>query len=463
MGETRFFMKWLHDVEKLAAKEGLVRDEAAKRVPIPNGFTEERVNALLWSLDAGVSTAKFVPEVLEQEETTWELGSGEQTKYSRTMDIASVGMQKVFNASSWMLVKVETFNRLSTFLAAYDVFRKEKGFNYDNAILNAEELVNDAHFLYGKPNIPMIFHRKGLGKWLRALYTFRAFEHNYIQMLGDLMMGRGKEGKVMAAKSLLYLMALGGAPALPFFMAFSKAVGAITGDEPEQEVLKTLYQMDAPEFLSTTFSDGLPGLFGTTFRGSLQVGAYENLEDILAGVAGSFVADVGQSGKALYQGDWDTFMRKAMPTVLGNVYKAVEGREHGVISTYCTPLREGIIGPQVKYTDTEFLQKVLSFNPQREAASYRIKKSMRVQEDYWSGRRQSIYAKFSKAVRTEDRAALAAAAEDIVTYERDRLSQGALDIPAIEGRSLRQSLSEAGLRKREILRVLRLTGQIPGM
>jgi len=464
MVETRKFMKWFSEVNKLANTEGILREEAIKRIPIPEGFNEETINAMVWSLDSGTSTAKFVPEIMEREATSWEIGNEDRTtKYGKYMDLASIGMDKVFNWSSWMLVNVETFNRLSTFHAAYEVFRKEKRHDYDRAILNAEDVVNDAHFLYGKPNIPNLFNKKGIGKWLRVFYTFRAFEHNYVQMLGDLAQGRGTEGKKAAAKSLFYLAALGGVPALPFFMVLSKALGAISGDDPEQEVLSTLHKMGASELAGEMFSDGLPGLLGTTFRGSLQVGAYDTWGELIAGVAGSTASDIVASGKAIAHGDWDSFARKALPTVAGNLYKAAQGREHGVLSSYGTPLREGLIGKQIKYTDGELIQKVFSFNPTREAKAYRLKKAITVEDKYWADRRQNIYTKFSKAVRTGDKAGVSAAAQDIISYERDRLGRRAFDIPAISRQSLRSSLSESGLRQREILQVLRTTGRLHGI
>lgn len=463
MGETVKFMKWYRQVTKLANEKGIIRDEAAKLVPIPEGFDEETINAMIWSLDSGTSTAKFVPELLSHEEISWEQTPEDRsTKFGRYMDFASYGINKAFDWSSAMLVHVETFNRLSTFHSAWNIFRKEKRMNFDMAMKNAEDLVNDAHFLYGKPNLPNLFTRKGLGKWARTFYVFRAYEHNYVQMLADLMVGRGKEGKILAVKSLTYLMALGGVPALPFFMAFAKVLGAISGDDPEQEILRSLQKLEAPEFVGTMVSDGLPGLMGVTFRGSLQVGAYQNLDELLFGVAGSTARDVYQGTVAISHGDFDTFMRKILPTVIANPYKAVQGKRHGVLSTYGTPLRENLYGAQIKYTDGEFLAKLLSFNPSREAKAYRLKHVQLVEKEYWNSRRQNILTKFKKGIRTSDRAYLMAAIQDIIDYERDLAEKGAIEQPHITRTTLRNSLLEVGLRRREVLQILRLTGQLHG-
>jgi hypothetical protein len=320
--------------------------------------------------------------------------------------------------------------------------------------------VNDAHVVYGRSNIPLPLTRKGW-KIFRLGYIFRAFEHNYLQLMYNMSTVEGKRGKMMAARSLATLMVLAGVPALPFFTLLMKVWGFFTGDDPEQMMRKMATSSEGNEWLANLASDGLPGLIGTSLRGSLQVGAYQDWEDVVFGVAGSTVKDVlWKAPTAAAAGDWDTFAKTVLPTALSNVYKAYQGKTTGVITQRGTPLREKTIGEQIKYSLPEATAKALSFNLTKELNAHRLKQATQMEDDHWARKRQAVYTNFAKGARTGDKALIQSALEDAVAYERERLSRRAVDIPAISHSSLKKSLSESGLQRKQVLQVLRMTGQI---
>ncbi len=265
----------------------------------------------------------------------------------------------------------------------------------------------------------------------------------------------------MAARSLATLMALAGVPALPFFTLLMKAWGFFTGDDPEQMMRKMATSSEGNEWLANLASDGLPGLIGTSLRGSLQVGAYQDWEDVVFGVAGSTAKDVlWKLPTSAAAGDWDTFAKTVLPTALSNVYKAYQGKTTGVITQRGTPLREKTIGEQIKYSLPEATAKALSFNLTKELNAHRLKQATQMEDYHWARKRQAVYTNFAKGARTGDKALIQSALEDAVAYERERLSRRAVDIPAISHSSLKKSLSESGLQRKQVLQVLRMTGQI---
>lgn len=92
--------------------------------------------------------------------------------------------------------EVERFNRASSALAAFRAARngklkqqaKEKygvrgeQANYDQAKEFATDVVRDAHFVYGKSNLPEFMRSNTAGRSMASLYTFRTFTHNMIAM-----------------------------------------------------------------------------------------------------------------------------------------------------------------------------------------------------------------------------------------------------------------------------------------
>jgi hypothetical protein len=350
---------------------------------------------------------------------------------------------------------------MSTFLAAFKVFENEKGWAYDRALEAAQKVTNDAHFIYGKPNLTAWMNRKG-GKLLKAPYIFRAFEHNYVQMLQHLGATQGRQGKWAAVRSLATLAALGGGPALPFFTLLAAGLRGLGADDPEEKVRIWLNEADPSEISATIWSDGLPGILGASVRGSLQVGAYDTAPEITFGITGSLYRDIVDSAKYASNRDFDLMLQRILPTAMSNAFsKAPRGYLHGVHTRFGTPLREGLIGETIKYTPYEALLKGLSFAPTREARAYRLKELSQREKLRWDDRRRSIYGKIARGVRMNNNGLLEAAIQDISNYERDRAQLRAIDVTGITRQGLQASLQEEGLSKREVLRVLRLTGRLP--
>lgn len=469
---------WLKDNITPLIRQGLTFTEALDRVGVPDGYTYDAIMALHEQQVGGVTSARFAQELsaidellgIKELQRTKEIGGsiglGPGVRDVSRLKVAKEAIHraaaKAFQWSSKMIEIMETLNRESTFLTAYEVLRKEKGWDYDRAVKVAQDIMITSHFMYGKPNLPIWAVKKGITRSARPILTFRTFEMNYLQLLGDLMFGgRGRQARRGAGKSLFYMATLGGAMALPFISTLSSIYGWATGDDPEQEVMNLLNDLDPSEFFATLFSDGIPGLFGVTLRGSLQVGAYSDPAEVIAGAAGSYAKDVKRAMENVFlEHDYDeAFMRLFIPVALyDNPKRAIEAFQgKPYISRSGAPLRDAELN-EITLTKPEAVMKGFGFQPQRVSEAYTLEGAMRTEAVYYQKERSNIYTKIKLAIRTENNQLLDEAMLEVARYNTNIAKVPGVSI--IDKDSIRSTLNEAGLKRSEIIRRLRLSGHL---
>ncbi len=298
----------------------------------------------------------------------------------------------------------ERFNRQSTFLAAFRVFRKEKGLAFDDALRKAGEIVEDSHFTYGKSNLPSLFRGSTAGKLARSAYTFRTFPHQYINLLSHL----NRTDKKAVAKALGSIVAVGGASSIPLAKTF-ESVAQRLGYQPRQYLQDKIKEYGL-EFMGDEIIFGLPALLDIDLSGSIgmempgqhQISSddpramiLEGAVDVL-GVPFSYVDDTIKSTEYLYNGDVYRALENSpvTPTVISNAMQAKR------IATEGQTTRSGKAvltdeGVQAKYTTPQAIKKgVFGFQSVEASKEYQKFRSRQAAQKHWDRQKSTLLTKY---------------------------------------------------------------------
>lgn len=190
---------------------------------------------------------------------------------------------KFTSVLGWPMSEVERFNRASLALAAFRAARSGKlkararekygvkgKASYEQAKAFASDVVRDAHFVYGKSNMPEFMRSNTAGRAMASMYTFRTFTHNMVAMWAWALKTQGKEGAAFVAKSLGATIALGGVTALPLYATLMALFQAATGDDDDwtEKIRSWLPQNN---LLRDVACYGVPAMAGVNIGGSLKM------------------------------------------------------------------------------------------------------------------------------------------------------------------------------------------------
>ena len=209
--------------------------------------------------------------------------------------------------------------------AAYrSTFEIARTFNYN------------VNYAYGKANRPVVIQSGDLiGVTGSALYTFKAFPHNFMARQAEIL----SEGDFLTlAHTIAYTALFGGLMGLPFFKDFFNWFEKKFGYSLTKSVRKILRGAGG-KTLETLGISGLPGVLGANISGSLNIGlpwplGADNPEESIFGVVGSLVQRAGAVGRALERGDIERAATEISPEFLRAPQIA---------------LRESIIGKKLGY------------------------------------------------------------------------------------------------------------------
>lgn len=217
---------------------------------------------------------------------------GESVITDAFMDEVRGQLRGVSGASLWNkftkilglpMSEVERFNRASLALAAFRAARSGKlkararekygvkgKADYEQAKAFAADVVRDAHFVYGKSNMPEFMRSNTAGRAMASMYTFRTFTHNMVAMWAWALKTQGKEGAAFVAKSLGATMALGGVTALPLYATLMALFQAVTGDDDDwTELIRS--HLPEVNLLRDVVCYGAPAMAGVNIGGSLKM------------------------------------------------------------------------------------------------------------------------------------------------------------------------------------------------
>ncbi|MFH1562355.1 MAG: PLxRFG domain-containing protein [Nitrospirota bacterium] len=246
--------------------------------------------------------------------------------------------RKVIDKAGIFMQLAEKFNRASTGLAAFRIAYNEgvthKGINtknnYKASKSFAKQIIYDAHFLYGKANLPEFARGGDFQKYLRSTYTFRSFTHNYLSLMSHLATNQTPGSKKAFANSLRNLFLVGGLTSIPFFKAFAEALLWAIGDD-DDDILTKAREAMPNKFLKDMIVYGIPGASaGWDFTGSLSIEFPRNWKDIM-GVPYAVIEDTVNMIESIKSGQVFRAVSETpfTPISLRNIMRGLELRTEG--------------------------------------------------------------------------------------------------------------------------------------
>ena len=262
----------------------------------------------------------------------------------------------------------EQFNRASTALAGYRIaVKKLKGTHtgadlHNMAVNHARQVVNDAHFVYGKTNMPEILRASETGKIISSAYTFRTFTHQYAELM-SWFIKQGGPGQLAAFKSMVGLFAVGGLLSLPLYDVWGEIYEKLFGEKPATAARRLV----GNDFLKDIITFGIGGGLGVDLHGSLGIEIPKNLKDVI-GVPWAFIEDANHMYQNFKYGDYVRAIEESpvTPMVVRNAMSGYRQYEKGVYTRTGTPVSDVVGGKETprKMTGFSSLKKaILGFQP----------------------------------------------------------------------------------------------------
>jgi hypothetical protein len=299
---------------------------------------------------------------------------------------------KILDATMYMFDSAEKFNRMTSFISAWDVASK-KGMTGAERFKFAENFANDTQFIYNKANRPEMARGKAA-----IFFTFRLFAGNMQRLLrNNLEPGRYKA----AAGMLVALGTLGGAGAIPIFKELEKGFEA-SGVDPRKAARELLGYGKAGDAALY----GVPSLAGVSLSGPLSTG--ELAPGIEQGVAPAIVRTVmgvaadpfQRIGKAAWLhglGNDGQAVETLLPEALRPVSKAIRAYNN---NAYTSAKRERIVKNP---TAGELALTAAGFQPMRLVRAYEQTHSMQL-ADAEARDNGNINYKIASALADKDQA-----------------------------------------------------------
>ena len=302
----------------------------------------------------------------------------------------------VADAMKWMFGQAEKFNREVAYITSFRV-GKERGYTFEKADEFARDMIRESHFQYGKFNLPPFGRGQGKApKIARAMYTFRSYSHNMIEMYMSLATDHSTAGKVAILKSLGAIALIGGIGSLPFFETIEEEYHRLTGKNIRSEIKKKWGEW------ATYINYGLPGLFGVDLSTSLGQDIPKNAIDIL-GAPTAFWQETSNMIDDIKKGDIYRAVEDApiMPSAVRNVMKADRLGDRGLETRGGKPILDSDFDP-VKLNKAEQVGQAIGFQPARVSEEYRQNRAQQVERDIWDKKKQLLGDRYRIADRKGD-------------------------------------------------------------
>lgn len=305
---------------------------------------------------------------------------------------------KFTSVLGWPMSEVERFNRASLALAAFRAARTGKlkararekygvkgKANYEQAKAFASDVVRDAHFVYGKSNMPEFMRSNTAGRAMASMYTFRTFTHNMVAMWAWALKTQGKEGAAFVAKSLGATMALGGVTALPLYATLMALFQAVTGDDDDwTELIRS--HLPESNLLRDVVCYGTPAMAGVNIGGSLKMETpltkgltggktpQEVLTDSIGDIIGIpydlLVVKPSRVMEAHSKGNTWRMLEEAAPVALKNGMQAWRLYSEGQTTMTGRPINDPGEKGARRLSSGESFGKLLGFQPVSSTKSY---------------------------------------------------------------------------------------------
>jgi len=326
----------------------------------------------------------------------------------------------------------ERFNRASLALAAYRSAKKGHitdsawttkvgtgaSFNEDQAIEFCKMIVNKAHFIYRKGNVPQAMRGTTGGKYLSTAYQFRRFTHNMLSLWTEMLQS-GPRGRIALMKSLAGLMSVGGLASMPLYATFMNAAFAATGDDWEEK-LRKMMPKDA-DAMRDMLIYGLPSLAGVNLSGSMAIdlpyvsdtmpkGAGETSALEILGIPYAFLVEQPQKfNRSMEAGEYYRAFTEDfpfMPMAARQVFSAIRLGTEGSYTRSGREVRApGERGP-MKLGFMAALGKSLGFQPTSMSNAFKASVSVQKSKEFLDGFKRNLADEYTNAQRRGDKEAM---------------------------------------------------------
>jgi predicted RNA methylase len=360
----------------------------------------------------------------------------------------------------------ERFNRSSMALAAFRAMRDGKIVNkktlekyglkkgekadYAKAREFASDMVRDAHYLYGKGNMPQPLRSSTAGRAASPIFTFRTFTANTVLAWEQMLFHMGKEGRKAFARSMLATISLGGLTAIPLYATIKQVLQTAleSDDDPVEEWAE---QFD--EQTTSMLLYGVPALAGVSLKGSISMetpftGIVDNksnkvLTNILGVTYDLLVDKPGRAWNAYKHSDYSRMVEEAMPTFIANGMKAFRLYNEGQTTVTGTTIPDETGEPR-KIDKSEALGKIIGFQPVKLSRDYEKYHSGQVTKKLRSDKQGEIASEAVSAVRSGDRKAFRKAMEKLYAWNKKQYAKGNIHLilkPSNVNASIKRRLS----------------------
>ncbi|MDK2956544.1 MAG: hypothetical protein PWQ57_2040 [Desulfovibrionales bacterium] len=354
------------------------------------------------------------------------------------------GYNKFMEIMGWPMSVAERFNRASLALAAFKAAKdgKVKGegpMGYDEAKEFARRIINDAHFVYGRSNMPQAFRHSTGGRALSSVYTFRTFSHNLVSAWAYMLRDMGKDGAKAFVSSLAATAVIGGVTSIPLYHTLMALYQVLFDDDDDwtEELRKKLPES---EMLRDIVTYGVPSMVGVDLGGSLgmetpvlsrlqpgdtPMNAMENnLGDILGIPYDIIFVKPSQAKKALRGGDVGRAVEAVSPTFIKNMMQAYRLYAEGQTAISGKPINEpGRPGPR-KLDVGEAMGKALGFQPLSNTKAWDKHRARQVSQDIRSEALRSMAGRLIRAWRDGDQERAEEAIADLKAYNQQAMEDG---------------------------------------
>lgn len=384
IGIPRLQMETVGGTGYLAAAQAAIMDQVTGRKG--KGLTAEEGQLMREMYDNAVITDGYMEEVR-----------------GRVNGIdGAVIWNKLLKGMGWPMSVAERFNRASLALAAFRAAREgnlkatvkqEHGIdglaNYTQAKEYAEMIVRDAHYVYGKANMPEVMRSTSAGRMLSPAYTFRSFSHNTLGLWHWALTTQGKDGAEMVAKSLASTLLIGGIASAPFFATAMALYQAASGDDDDwmEEVRGMVNNyLTKSDMLRDIICYGLPSLAGVNLGGSLKMETpfsqgmkkggtpkeimTESMGDIIGIPYDLFIQRPSKIMEAYRNRNTSRMVEEAMPSFVQNMMRSYRLSTEGQKTMSGRDINEPGEKGARKLTQLEAVGKLLGFQPVSATKSY---------------------------------------------------------------------------------------------
>jgi predicted ABC-type ATPase len=331
----------------------------------------------------------------------------------------SKAIQRIMQVAGYPMAVTERFNRATLALAAYRAAKDGKIVNKktlkkfglaagqkadaETAGQFARMVTDDAHFVYGKANMPQPLRGSDIGKIASTSYQFRRFSHNMLGLYAEMM--RSDRGKQAMLRHIGGLVALGGLASVPLYKSVMAAIMAISGDDGEEELRKM--------GLGDLAIYGLPSLAGITFSGSmgLDLPVVSEMADKksnpiwdILGIPGAFVRETQTSLAALKAGRVDRAIATSplTPSVFRNAANAIRLEEEGAHTLSGRPIPKPGEKKAMKLTPEQTWAKILGFAPVELTKAWKVSESLEAQKEFVDDAKKAFANRYVNALNKKD-------------------------------------------------------------